>query len=155
LKKTGTWFYPRKLRRSKSNASIDNASIVNAAYHTTIYKENISKALSHSADDLSLTATSVLEGHNELVGDYTLTRDQAKKAQSAQFQSSLFVRNDEERRFLEQEEKSRHELFKQLDKCQLQNDYDDDKMEPSSEERKHHHYRGFFRRIFRGKHAAS
>lgn len=152
LKQPSTWVHPGKLRRSKSNASMDNAGVAGTVHHTTIYKESIMKSLSHSVDDLSLAAMSFLQGRNELAGDYTLTQDQAEKAQSAQFQSSLFVRNDDEREFLEQEKKSRHELVEQLDKGQLQND---DKGKPSGEERKPHHYRGFFRRIFRGKHAAS
>lgn len=152
MKQPSTWVHPGKLRRSKSNASMDNAGVAGTVHHTTIYKESIMKSLSHSVDDLSLAAMSFLQGRNELAGDYTLTQDQAEKAQSAQFQSSLFVRNDDEREFLEQEKKSRHELVEQLDKGQLQND---DKGKPSGEERKPHHYRGFFRRIFRGKHAAS
>lgn len=119
------------------------------SYHTTIYKENTANALRHSTEDLSLRATTSQTNYDGWKIDYPLTRNQEKMAQNAQFQSTLFVQKDEERRFLEQEEKRRNDYFEQIEKYQSQ-EYDREK--PKDEERKHHHYRGFIKRIFRSKH---
>lgn len=148
MKKSGTWFRRRKLRRSKSNASIDSANFGDMDYHTTIYKENTANALRHSTEDFSIRATTSQANYDDRQRYYSLTRNQERVAKYAHFQSALYVNKDEERRFLEREEKLRNDYFEQMEKCQFQ---ESDREKPKDEERKHHHYRGFIKRIFRSK----
>lgn len=97
--------------------------------------------MSLSADNLGLSpSTFSFEFH-----EWPLTRKQEQVAQSAGFQSSLYAYSDEEERFIEQEEKSRQELFEHLEQLKI-GQGDEDSGAGLNKKGQH---RSFFRWLFR------